>query len=102
MVRPDEERTEEAAPAAASDEPVAAPAEEPAPAAGADAAAPAGNGAEPADAEAVETDLDELMAKAEKADEYLALAQRTRADFENYRKRTVRDLGQAEARGTGK
>jgi molecular chaperone GrpE len=95
MVRPDEERTEEAAAPAASDEPVADATPSPD-----EGAAP--NGAEPASADAVETDLEELMAKAEKADEYLALAQRTRADFENYRKRTVRDLGLAEARGTGR
>ena len=35
----------------------------------------------------LEHDLEELTAKAEKADEYLELAQRTKADFENYRKR---------------
>jgi len=32
-------------------------------------------------------------------DQYLALAQRTQADFENYRKRMSRDLASAEARG---
>src|SRR5947209_1835343 len=39
----------------------------------------------------VEHDLEELTAKAEKADEYLELAQRTKADFENYRRRAARD-----------
>jgi len=39
---------------------------------------------------AVQHDLDQLTAKAEKADEYLQLAQRTRADFDNYRKRAAR------------
>ncbi|ADB49232.1 GrpE protein [Conexibacter woesei DSM 14684] len=50
----------------------------------------------------VQQDLDELVAKAEKADEYLALAQRTQADFENFRKRMARDVKAAEARGIGK
>lgn len=35
-------------------------------------------------------------------DEYLALAQRTQADFENYRKRAARDLRAAEARGVAR
>ncbi len=47
----------------------------------------------------VEHDLDELLARAGKADEYLALAQRTQADFENFRKRMTRDVAAAEARG---
>src|SRR5579884_3933684 len=50
----------------------------------------------------VERDLDELTAKAEKADEYLELAQRTKADFENYRKRTAREAGLAQERGVAK
>ena len=44
-------------------------------------------------------DLEELTAKAEKADEYLELAQRTKADFENYRKRASREAGAAQERG---
>jgi len=47
-------------------------------------------------------DVDELAARAEKADEYLALAQRTQADFENYRKRTARDAKVAQERGAVK
>ena len=58
-------------------------------------------GAEPEAAE-VETDLEQLVQRAGKADEYLALAQRTQADFENYRKRMTRDVRAAEARGIGK
>ena len=50
----------------------------------------------PTEAELVEADLRE---RAEKSDAYLALAQRTQADFENYRKRTARDVRAAEARG---
>jgi molecular chaperone GrpE len=47
-------------------------------------------------------DLEELAAKAEKADEYLALAQRTKADFENYRKRATREAAAAQERGAAK
>ncbi len=43
-----------------------------------------------------------LRERAAKADEYLALAQRTQADFENYRKRMTRDVRAAEARGMGR
>ena len=50
----------------------------------------------------VQQDLAELAAKAEKADEYLALAQRTQADFENYRKRASREAGLAQDRGVAK
>jgi molecular chaperone GrpE len=37
--------------------------------------------------------------KAAERDEYLALAQRTQADFENYRKRTAREADAVQARG---
>jgi molecular chaperone GrpE len=47
-------------------------------------------------------DLEALAAKAEKADEYLALAQRTKADFENYRKRANRETAAAQERGAAK
>ena len=57
---------------------------------------------EPDGSQEVEHDLDELLARAGKADEYLALAQRTQADFENFRKRMTRDVGAAEARGVAK
>ena len=49
--------------------------------------------------DAVVPDLDELRAKAAQRDEYLAIAQRTQADFENYRKRMTREVGLAEGRG---
>jgi molecular chaperone GrpE len=54
--------------------------------------------------EAVEVagDLDELLRTAAERDEYLALAQRTQADFENYRKRVVRDSALAQERGVAK
>ncbi len=50
----------------------------------------------------LERDLEEIVAKAEKADEYLELAQRTRADFENYRKRATREAAAAQERGIAK
>jgi molecular chaperone GrpE len=43
--------------------------------------------------------LDPVAAKAAKASEYLALAQRTQADFENYRKRAIREAAAAQERG---
>ena len=41
-------------------------------------------------------------AKAEKADEYLELAQRTRAEFENYRRRAIKESAAAQERGAAK
>jgi molecular chaperone GrpE len=49
-----------------------------------------------------ELDLEALQARAAQADEYLALAQRAQADFENYRKRMMRDVAAAESRGIGR
>jgi molecular chaperone GrpE len=43
----------------------------------------------------------ELETLQQERDEYLALAQRTQADFENYRKRVAREAADAEARGQG-
>lgn len=51
------------------------------------------------DAEAIEGEIGELVKTAAQRDEYLALAQRTQADFENYRKRVARDAATAETRG---
>jgi molecular chaperone GrpE len=53
-------------------------------------------------AAALAQDIGELSEKARERDEYLALAQRTQADFENYRKRVARDVAGAEARGVAK
>jgi molecular chaperone GrpE len=47
----------------------------------------------------VQGDLDELVETAAQRDEYLALAQRTQADFENYRKRVGRESASAQTRG---
>ena len=59
-------------------------------------------GVEETPADAVEHDLEQLQAKAAQRDEYLALAQRTQADFENFRKRAARDAQVAAERGTAK
>jgi molecular chaperone GrpE len=72
--------------------------------------APAPEGAEASADEAaahaeggpVAQDLDELVAKARERDEYLGLAQRTQADFENYRRRMARENAQAGERGAAK
>jgi molecular chaperone GrpE len=60
----------------------------------ADAEAPAAS-----ELKAVRDDLDEL---AKERDNYLALAQRTQADFENYRKRMARENAAAVDRGMAK
>ena len=53
-------------------------------------------------ADQVSVDIEALAAKAGKADEYLELAQRTKADFENFRKRAARDASLAQDRGVAK
>ena len=58
--------------------------------------------AEDADEMALRGDVDELVAAAAQRDEYLALAQRTQADFENYRKRVAKESAAAQQRGVVK
>jgi molecular chaperone GrpE len=71
----------------------AQPAADPA-APGPEAEEAAGNGSEVGD------ELDELVVGLRRErDEYLALAQRAKADFENYRKRATREAAEAERRG---
>ena len=62
---------------------------------------PAGAGAGELEPEGFDGDVDvaALAAQAAKAQEYLELAQRTRAEFENYRKRAVREAKAAQERG---
>jgi molecular chaperone GrpE len=79
----EEDSGEELPPSADPGEPDAAPED----AAGSDSAA------------VVEQDLDELVSAKRERDEYLELAQRTKADFENYRKRAERESAEAERRG---
>jgi molecular chaperone GrpE len=51
-------------------------------------------------ADEVSADLDRLLEDTKRErDEYLELAQRAKADFENYRKRAARDASEAERRG---
>jgi len=52
--------------------------------------------------ELVQDDLEELRVQAARSEEYLALAQRTQADFDNFRKRMQREVAAAEARGIGR
>ena len=55
---------------------------------------------ESASAAAVDADLDALLADVRRErDEYLEIARRARADFENYRKRAAREAQDAERRG---
>lgn len=49
--------------------------------------------------ERVESDLDALATATRKRDEYLELARRARADFENYKKRVAGETAAAEHRG---
>jgi molecular chaperone GrpE len=51
------------------------------------------------DADQVERDIDEIAEAKRERDEYLELAQRTKADFENYRKRVTKETSEALARG---
>jgi molecular chaperone GrpE len=52
--------------------------------------------------EQVEQDFDALLAEAERQrDEYLDLAKRTKADFENFRKRMTAEVQASAARGKG-
>lgn len=57
---------------------------------------------EPSERSALDLDLEELVNAAAKRDEYLALAQRTQADFENYRRRVARESAAAQQRGVAK
>jgi molecular chaperone GrpE len=65
-------------------------------------AAAADDGQAAAEGTPEELDLEEIAAKAEQADRYLELAQRTKADFENYRKRAARETAAAQERGVAK
>src|ERR1700735_5491075 len=70
-------------------------------ASGGGASAPSSGALAPDEGAEVEGDLDKLIKTAAQRDEYLALAQRTQADFENYRKRVAREAAAAQERGVG-
>jgi molecular chaperone GrpE len=97
-VATEEHRIEQEAPEGDPSPPAPPAPEQPAAAQAAEPEAPAATA--PAEPEPEpELDAAALRERAGKADEYLALAQRTKADFENYRKRMARDVKAAEARG---
>jgi molecular chaperone GrpE len=76
----------------------------PTPPTGDDSAKPAQNrGASgSSDAARVEADIEQLLADTQRErDEYLDLAKRTKADFENFRKRMSAEVQAASARGKG-
>jgi molecular chaperone GrpE len=61
---------------------------------------PSGAGEDPGDTSKVDADLDALVADVKRErDEYLELAQRTKADFENYRRRMAAEVQAASVRG---
>jgi molecular chaperone GrpE len=95
--RSDEHTQANSSPGAKDPGEEAAPERQPGDADGSRAAAcgPDGNGG----AAEVQGDLDELVKTAAQRDEYLALAQRTQADFENFRKRVARESASAKERG---
>ena len=65
-------------------------------------APPAGESSKDSSAREVEADLDRLLADTQRErDEYLELAKRTKADFENFRKRMTTEVQAAAARGKG-
>ena len=75
--------------------------ESPSPSAGDDRnLTPSASAEGPADSSKVEEDIDALVADvARERDEYLELAKRTQADFENYRKRMAAEVQAAGTRG---
>jgi molecular chaperone GrpE len=84
-----------AGPAAAGDPPPPATAQEVVP----PTTSPTGEASD-SEAQAVEADFEKLLADAEQQkEEYLELARRTKADFENFRKRAASDVQAAQARG---
>jgi molecular chaperone GrpE len=95
----DDPRTDErppAGPVAAGDPPPPAEQE------GVPPTTPPTGEADESGAREVEEDFDALLADAQRErDEYLELAKRTKADFENYRKRVAADVQAAAARGKG-
>jgi molecular chaperone GrpE len=90
----DEQGTEESRPAGpVSDSGLSLPGES------SESSPPTGGDSE-GGARAVEDDFEVLLAKAEgERDEYLELAQRTKADFENFRKRMNAEVQAAQVRG---
>jgi molecular chaperone GrpE len=99
VTHPDETRAEAAEEVVDATEVEEAPAPE-----GAEASPGPAEAPEDGDGPAAEVaeDLDELATRTRERDEFLALAQRTQADFENYRRRMARENAQAGERGVAK
>jgi molecular chaperone GrpE len=87
--------------ASANGEPMVTPRDDRDPSAVAEAEQQAGENAAETPAAAAD-ELEAILEKAAKADEYLALAQRKQAEFENYRKRASRESAAAQERGAVK
>jgi len=94
QARPDTALTDEAR----TDAPLPGAGEEPAPE---DVPEPEPEQAR-AQADEVQQDIEALQSVSRERDEYLSLAQRTQADFENYRRRMSREVSAAEGRGVSK
>jgi molecular chaperone GrpE len=92
--RQDEQGTEERRPAGpVSDTGLSLPGES-------SASSPPAGDADESQAQAVEEDFEKLLADAhQQKEEYLELARRTKADFENFRKRVAADVQAAQTRG---
>lgn len=75
--------------------------DDPSPPGGGDgSSSPPAGGGDQAEAQTVEEDFEALLKDAHRErDEYLELARRTKADFENYRKRVAADVQAAQVRG---
>ena len=86
---------------AANGEPLVTPREEADPSAVAEQEQQAGENAAETPAAAAD-ELEAIVEQAAKAEEYLALAQRKQAEFENFRKRAARDAAVAQERGAVK
>ncbi|MFL5872289.1 MAG: nucleotide exchange factor GrpE [Solirubrobacterales bacterium] len=90
----DEQGTEESRPAGPVSDTTSPPT------GGDPASSPPAGETEESEARAVEEDFEALLAGAQKErDEYLELAQRTKADFENFRKRMTAEVEAAQVRG---
>jgi molecular chaperone GrpE len=64
------------------------------------ASSPPAGGTDESGAQAVEADFEKLLSDANRQrDEYLELARRTKADFENFRKRVTAEVQAAQVRG---
>ncbi|HEV7943882.1 MAG TPA: nucleotide exchange factor GrpE [Solirubrobacteraceae bacterium] len=85
-----------------AERPAGASQDAPAAAQGVAGAADQEHGGPEPERDALQGDVEELVQALAKRDEYLALAQRTQADFENYRKRVAKEALAAQKKGAAK